>query len=107
MKVARIVAFVVTVLCLAAAVLSLVLPTKSTFDTGSKSYSWSCGSAAFPKTHEEFDRMDDILNCVGDTPASAALDAVVLAGLGLVALAFTTWRIERVDEISEREQARS
>ena len=94
MRIARIVAFVFTGLCLIVAVLSLVMPTESTFSTGAERYSWTCGSAAFPKRHTEFDRMDDVLNCTGGTPASAALYTVVLAGLGLGVVALTSWRIK-------------
>jgi len=96
MRVARTVAFAFTGLCLVVAALSLVLPTKSTVRTGSESYSWTCGSAAFPKTTVEFDRMADILNCSGGTPASTALYAVILAAVGLGAVALTSWRIKDV-----------
>lgn len=97
MRVARIVAFGLTALCLLVAALSLVLST--TYTSGVKrttdgaSHSWTCGSPAFPKTRLEFERMDDVLNCSGGTPASTALYAVLLAALGLGAAALTSWRL--------------
>lgn len=93
MRRARFVAFAFTTLCLVVATVSLVLPTESTFTRGTESYTWTCGSAAFPKTAAEFDRSDDILNCTGATPASTALYAVILAGVGLGVVALTSWRL--------------
>src|SRR3954467_12373885 len=81
-------------MCLALAVLSLMAPTSQTVDTGQESHTWSCGSAAVPQSLEGFpDRGDDATNCAGRTPASIALDAVVLAGVGLVAIAITSRRL--------------
>lgn len=94
MRIARIAAFSLTGLCLVVAVLTLMMPTKSTFRTGAESYSWTCGSAAFPKSSAEFDRMDDIVNCTGATPASTALYAVILATFGLGVAALASWRIK-------------
>lgn len=94
MKVARNVAFAFAGLCLIVAVLMLMMPTKGSFSAGTASHSWTCGSAAFPKTSDEFDRMDDIVNCTGGTPASIALYAVILATFGVAAAALASWRIE-------------
>jgi vacuolar-type H+-ATPase subunit I/STV1 len=96
-KVARIVAFVFTFACLGLGLLSLLAPTTMSFTAGANHHEWSCGSAAFPKDLMDFgaEGIEDATNCAGGTPATAALAAFVLAGLGLAAVAFTTWRIGR------------
>jgi len=106
MKATRIVAFACTFLFLGLGAASLLLPVEMTVTAGADSRSWSCGSAAFPDQLMDFgpERVDDATNCAGGTPASAALFAFVLAGVGLAVVALATWRLDRGPE---REQVRS
>lgn len=97
MRVARIAAFVITFLCLGLGALSLVAPITMSFTAGPNHHEWSCGSAAFPKGLADFGEggIEDATNCAGGTPASVALCALVFAGIGLVVIAATTWRLDR------------
>lgn len=97
MRIARVVAFGFTALCLAVAVWSLVVPVEQSFTAGASSRSYGCGSAAFPKQLIDFGEngVGDAANCAGGTSASVALYAVVLAGFGLGAVAVTCRRSER------------
>lgn len=88
MRVARGVAFVWTALCLAFAAVVLLSSTTLTFTAGS-SFTVDCGSPAFPNTLDDFESTDDAANCAGRTSAAPALYSVLLAGVGLVAIAGT------------------
>jgi hypothetical protein len=90
MRIARAVAFMFTVACLVVAAVSLLGSTGGTFTAGSQSTGWDCGSAAFPKTLDDFDDPDDAANCAGRAPASVALYSIALAGVGLGAVAITS-----------------
>jgi hypothetical protein len=87
MRVARSVAFVFTVLCLAAAAVTMLSST--TFTAGSSS-TVDCGSAAYPKSLSDFESTDDAANCAGQTSASPALYLVLLAGVGFGIFAATS-----------------
>lgn len=89
MRVARRVAFGFTAICLLLAVITMLGSTTLTFSTGSTSSTVNCGSPAFPRSLIDFDSTDDAANCAGHTPASLALYFVLLAGLGLGAIAVT------------------
>lgn len=97
MRIARAIAFTFTALCLVVAVWSLVVPVEQSFTAGASSRSYGCGSAAFPKQLIDFGEngVEDAANCAGGTPASVALYAVVLAGVGLAVVAATSWRSAR------------
>lgn len=97
MRIARAAAFTFTALCLVVAVWSLIVPVEQSFTAGASSRSYGCGSAAFPKQLIDFGEngVGDAVNCAGGTPASVALYAVVLAGVGLAAVALTCWWSKR------------
>jgi hypothetical protein len=90
MRVARRVAFGFTGLCLLLAVVTMLGSTTLTFTAGSTSTTTDCGSAAFPRSMNDLRNTDAAANCVGQTPASLALYAVLLACLGLAIIAVTS-----------------
>lgn len=89
MHVVRRVAFAFTALCLVLAVVTMLGSTTLTFTAGSSS-TVDCGSAAFPKSLDDFETTDDAANCAGQTSASTAMYSVLLAGLGLGVVAATS-----------------
>jgi hypothetical protein len=89
-RITRRIAFVVAAVCLVVAAVVLLAPTRLTFSAGPTSSSVDCGSPAFPRTLIDFASADDAANCVGQTSASIALYAVLLAGLGLGLIALTS-----------------
>jgi hypothetical protein len=93
MRIARAVAFTFTAVCLVVAAGWLLAPVEQSFSAGAASRSYRCGSAAFPKQLIDFgeNRVGDAANCAGGAPASVALYAVVLAGLGLAASVVICW----------------
>lgn len=95
MDVARRVALAFTAMCLLAAAVSMLGSTKMTFCAGPDCSTLDCGSAAFPKAIIDFERttaVEDAANCAGQTPASFAFYSVLLAGLGLGVVGFTSRR---------------
>lgn len=90
MRVARMLAYALTALCLVVAAVTLTSSTTLTFTAGSSSTQTDCGSPAFPTALDDFDNVDDAANCAGQASASVALYAVLLAGLGLVVIAATS-----------------
>lgn len=104
MHVVRRAAFAFTALCLVLAVVTMLGSTTLTFTAGSAS-TVDCGSAAFPKSSDDFDSADDAANCAGQTSASVALYCVLLAGLGLGVIAATS-RSTSASRDGERPPAR-
>ncbi len=92
MRVVRIVALAVAILALAFAAFSLLTPTTLTFCAGGDCSSVSCGSPAHPKALIDFDDVGDAANCAGQTSASMALYAVIVAVVGLIAAALASRR---------------
>ena len=90
MRVARNLAAAFTVLSLIAAAVLMLNSTSMTFCAGNDCRTVDCGSPAFPKALNDFERPDDAANCAGATSASASLYSVVLAGLGLGVVAVTS-----------------
>jgi hypothetical protein len=86
----RNIAFDFTAICLGRAVVTLLGSTTFTISTGATSSTVDCGSPAFPRSLIDFDSPDDAANCAGQTPAALPLYAVLLAGLGLGAIAVTS-----------------
>jgi hypothetical protein len=78
------------VLCLLLAVVALLGTTRMVFTAGDTSATVDCGSPAFPNELIDLRDADAAANCAGQTSASVALYAVLLAGLGLGAIAITS-----------------
>ena len=91
MRAARAVAAAFTVVCLVVSALSMLSSVSVTTCAGSCS-TVDCGSPAFPKTLIDFDNPDDAANCAGVPSASVGLYGVLLAGLGLGAVAVAARR---------------
>lgn len=94
---ARIGAFIFTAASLVVAAISLLGPAKQTICIGRECSTVSCGSPAFPKALIDFGpgKAEDAANCAGSTPATIGLYGVVLAGVGLGAVALTSRRATR------------
>ncbi len=92
MRVVRIVALTVAIVALAVATFSLLTPTTLTFCAGGTCSSVSCGSPARPKALIDLDDIEDAANCAGQTSASVALYAVIVAVAGLIAATLASRR---------------